>query len=1296
MNDSSPKSGPSIARLETVRRATERWKKDLLDGSGRSPLRRYRDLKNGTLDLTPGRAHGLDERSLDRLLAGKTVNLCNLFPNATGESNDFAAFDDARRRFAAIHKRSLTNLEEKGIETLFVAIGIATWKVDSDAPPRAPVILLPLDAEATGAAARDFRIKVAGDILLNPVLVHVLRTEHDIETENDEADVSEYPATDLNGFRELLSRLRNSWNMLPNLAIEPRVVAATFRYSTMPLVADLEQNGELFAANDIIAAIAGDAEARASLESRICDPEPHQPDADPPANEFLVLDADSSQHMAINRVLGGESLVIQGPPGTGKSQTIANLITTLIAQGKRVLFVAEKRAAIEAVTKRLNGVGLSDLVMDMHGGVTSRREFARRLKESLDRIATTPALDYSALHDRLRDRRDSLIANAAAMHQSRAPWNLSVFDMQERVLAVPKDARSHLRLSTQASRALDREEFEQLAGKIGEWVSLGGHSLSEAHPEWARSTITTTEGARKAFDLVSELAHESLPAARDALFTALDETPLPKPVTVAEWKKTARYLTIANGSLWARMKALIFSKEYRSAKKALGAPSALSLTPEKVSHSEERVRALFERLADFASVAGIADLDEMSHTELAATLERMTTNLNAVAILPDIRKLEGKFREAGISTVIEHVGKDIPPEHAARAVEHAWLRRVLDDLEFENLRIAGFDSSTHSRCRDEFAEADLEHLDSTPQRVRRLAAEAIIATMNSHPKETMPVQIEAAKKSRHRSIRQLLACAPHVLAALRPCWTMSPILAAELIPGDVQLFDVVIFDEASQIPPAEAIGSLARAPQAVIAGDSHQLPPTSFFGRGPGEDSEDDDEDDFSLTEGIESLLDATGALLRDKMLQWHYRSRDQRLIAFSNKHIYGGSLTTFPGATVSTPVTHCLVRSHSFTDVSGTRSNPDEVKKVVDIILEHARKTPQETLGVIAFGKHHADSIENALKPRLSEINDSSLDEFFSERNEERFFVKNIERVQGDERDAIILSVGYHKDANGNLPYRFGPILQEGGERRLNVAVTRARSRLTLVSSFSHRDMDPGRSTAKGVDLLRQYLEYAASGGENLGSDVSDVPLNPFELSVKNGLERRGIPVIPQYGVSGYRIDFACAHPREPGRMVLAIEADGASYHSAHTTRDRDRLRQQVLESKGWRFHRIWSTAWFRDRQTELARAEEAWKQAVKASENVEKEPPPPPTASDGATQRKPPPQRGPRPNISRKGTPGYRKITDYGHSQLVDLALWILSDTLLRTDDDLMREMMEELGFKRSGKLIESALRAAIRDAR
>ena len=1283
---------PSAARIESVLRATKRWQKDLVDTSGRNRLVRYRDLRRSTLDLTPARAHGLDAGVLDRLLAGRSVRLSGLFPDAPDDP-DATAFGDARRRLAAIHKVALTNLEEKGIETLFAAIGLATWRVESGAPPNAPVVLLPLEVEATGAAARDFEIKVSGDAHLNPVLAHLLRTEHDIETDEEEADVAEDPPTTLDGFRALFNRLEETWNALPDLTIELRAVSAVFSYATMPLVTDLEQNGGVLAASDIVAAIAGDGEAREVLGSRICDPKPNQPDVDPPGDEFLVLDADSSQHMAINRVLGGESLVIQGPPGTGKSQTIANLITSLIARGQRILFVAEKRAAIEAVTKRLDQVGLGDLVMDMHGGVTSRRDFARTLNDSLERVAAIPELDYSAIHGRLQERREVLTTNSTALHEPRDPWKLSVFDMRNRLLALPKAAHTRQRLSAETARAIDSDGFRGLAGEIEEWVSLGGHALAESHPEWSRSSITAVDEARRAFDLATELERRLLPAARDALFAVLDERALPQPDKVAEWDRTARFLVVASGPWWRRLLARVFSKDYRVVKRSLGHPGTLSLTPGELGVLKESVGALASGFAALGEVAGLDDLVRLPHTDLSLALNRMVSNRTTVANLPRLRELEARFNEAGVGEIIQLVGGEIPPEHAAGAVEHAWLGRVLEDLEFEEPRIAAFDSSTHSRHRDEFAETDCRHRDCTPQRVHRLTAEAIIETMNGHPEETMLVRREAAKKRRHLSVRQLLARAPHVLSALRPCWTMSPILAAEMIPADLRLFDVVIFDEASQIPPAEAISSLARAPQTVIAGDSRQLPPTSFFGHAADDETEVD-EDDLSLTQDIESLLDAAGALLRDKMLQWHYRSRDDRLIAFSNVHIYGGSLTAFPGATVSTPITQCLIPFRPIKGVVGTRSNPDEVEKVVELVLEHARESPDETLGVIAFGQRHADNIENVLLRRLSEANDPTFDDFFSETKEERFFVKNIERVQGDERDVIILSVGYHKDANGNLPYRFGPILQEGGERRLNVAVTRARSRITLVSSFSHRDMDPGRSSAKGVDLLRQYLEYAASGGENPGAQVDEVPLNPFELAIRDGLEGRGISVTPQYGVSGFRIDFACAHPDEPGRMVLAIEADGAAYHSAATARDRDRLRQQVLEGKGWRFHRIWSTSWFRDREAELDKAEEEWKRAVQASDRDESTSKP--EASPDVPPGPPSPERVPRPHVPPKGTPGYDSITDYSMTQLVMLVRWIESDTLLRTDDDLIREMMNELGFKRAGKRITDALTMAIAEAR
>ena len=275
-------------------------------------------------------------------------------------------------------------------------------------------------------------------------------------------------------------------------------------------------------------------------------------------------------------------------------------------------------------------------------------------------------------------------------------------------------------------------------------------------------------------------------------------------------------------------------------------------------------------------------------------------------------------------------------------------------------------------------------------------------------------------------------------------------------------------------------------------------------------------------------------------------------------------------------------------------------------------------------------------------------------------------------------------------MPYRFGPLNQEGGERRLNVAITRARSRIHLVAGFSHLDMAPGRSSAEGVELLRQYLEFAASGGTAMGGSLSEEPLNAFELNIQRHLEKRGMPVTPQYGVAGYRLDFACAHPEQPGRMVLAIEADGASYHSAPTARDRDRLRQQVLENLGWRFHRIWSTEWFRDPEGQADLALEAWRKAVELADEADAgvavdSAAPPPSLDVSASLEEP--DRGPRPAV-----PAGLPIGEYSMGQLVALARWLNSDTLLRTDDEMLVEMRLELGFKRGGSRINAALLEAI----
>jgi very-short-patch-repair endonuclease len=285
------------------------------------------------------------------------------------------------------------------------------------------------------------------------------------------------------------------------------------------------------------------------------------------------------------------------------------------------------------------------------------------------------------------------------------------------------------------------------------------------------------------------------------------------------------------------------------------------------------------------------------------------------------------------------------------------------------------------------------------------------------------------------------------------------------------------------------------------------------------------------------------------------------------------------------------------------------EVEQVVGLILEHARTRPDQSLGVIALGIKHAERIDTALRRELARH--PELESFFAEDQAEPFFVKNLERVQGDERDAIILSIGYGKHPDGRMRYQWGPLLRDGGERRLNVAATRAKHNLTLVSSFSSQDVDPDRLTKAGAKLLADYLEYAGSGGTSSATSGGGV-LNPFEADVRDRLAACGITVVPQFGVGGYRVDFAATHPDDADRMLLAIEADGTSYRQSGSVRDRDRLRGEHLQRLGWRFHRIWSTNWFRDPQAEVSKLQKAYVEAVHEAQLAE--PAPEPAADEPA----------------------------------------------------------------------------------
>lgn len=547
------------------------------------------------------------------------------------------------------------------------------------------------------------------------------------------------------------------------------------------------------------------------------------------------------------------------------------------------------------------------------------------------------------------------------------------------------------------------------------------------------------------------------------------------------------------------------------------------------------------------------------------------------------RERADRGRSLGLGQLIDRLEDGrLPPDKSVAAFRQAYYEAILEDQVRQTPELGRFDGQLHRQLTREFAELD-------QQRIHAARLEVVRAHHRRIPQGGGGIgplgvlRAEIAKRRGHMPIRQLVLKAAPAIQALKPVVMMSPLSVAQFLPPGQLTFDLLVMDEASQIQPVDALGAIARCRQVVVVGDERQLPPTKFFSKMTGGQPEEDDSESAQVAD-IESILGLfTARGMSQRMLRWHYRSRHQSLIAVSNTQFYENKLFIVPS-----PYTTEAGRGLRFHhvpdgrfDSGNTRTNPIEAKRVAEAVIRHAKEHPNLSLGVASFSANQKRAIRDQIEI-LRRLNPDT-EPFFNAHPGEPFFVKNLENVQGDERDAILISVGYGRNPQGYMAMAFGPLSSEGGERRLNVLISRAKLRCEVFASITDEDIDTERGKGKGVFAFKLFLHFARTGRLSMAQTSGREHDSVFEIQVANALQERGYQVHAQVGIAGFFIDLAIADPERPGRYILGIECDGASYHSARSARDRDRLRQSVLEDHGWIIHRIWSTDWFQRPKEQL-----------------------------------------------------------------------------------------------------------------
>lgn len=1201
-----------------------------------------------------------------------------------------------------LYRTAKSAQQENGVSSLYLAIGLLRWFDEGiEYPSYAPLILVPIEI-IRKSAKQGYALHMRDeDPHFNTTLLEMLRQKYGIEVGGLEPLPTDEHGVDI---KKVFAILRSAIYSLQNWDVVESCVIGNFSFAQFAMWNDIHQSEEWLEGSKVVRSIMKghvDWDVNETQES----------DND---QIFLPITVDATQLEAIKMAASGKTFVLHGPPGTGKSQTITAMIANLMAQGKSVLFVAEKMAALSVVQRRLTSLGIGDFCLEIHSDKASKKQVLEQLAKAMDAHEKASAAEEAEYKETLekagvaRSRLDSYEGHLHEIRQSGFSLR-ELIDLYENL----RDNESMIRFDSVDVDSLTNGQIRSHAPRIKHMIAAGsiirnisasplrpvhiteftanlrqnGAIAAKAYKESLRNLCAVAPETAKILSFTENVSFQSLQKLDEMAGFCLgqggsiDESRLLMEADVkailayynnedviaqeeermlSNWKP--EFLSLKMGTFREKYDTAsrkLFGKgnaiesvrqeiQYYSSEPVIAEqiPSVLNTVEAYQKNMEQLVsrrddvdsgtkiivskfntREAFEEayqkaknlVAQMDSILGGLDVEQILNQESASdTLQKyhdsyreMRQKREAFDVLMNRELTEDQYvltdeialcdyiasnpatlkdwslyqkaRQAcvdvGLTPVVDAYEDGMDINTIIPAYQKGLYFELINHIILDDEVLGAFSGATFNESIRQFKRLDDILLNKTKSEIRSILADKVPTSLSS-PQQAIEVNLlrkAIGSNGRGMSIRELFERIPHIMKKLTPCVLMSPNSVAQYLARDNELFDVVIFDEASQLPTCKAVGALARAKDAVIVGDPKQMPPTSFFaGSGP-------EVSDLAL-EDLDSILDDALALgIPSQHLQWHYRSTHESLIAFSNSHFYENRMFTFPSA-------NDRERHVTAVHVDGVYKKGTNVKEAEAIVAEIVRRyhdpvLSKRSVGVVTFNVKQQELILDLLGKQLQD--DVGLDKWVSE-GEDSLFIKNLENVQGDERDAILFSVGYGPDEKGRISMNFGPINREGGGKRLNVAFSRSRVEMMIFASMYSSDIVVTESSPDGVRAFRDFLKYAE--GQSRPADAyvggnEEESLEGIIRSICQAIKEHGYTCETMIGHSDFRIDIAVINPYDTDEYLMGIMLDGDTYHNTGNTRDREVAQISVLRGLGWDLVRVWAIDWWDNREKVLAR---------------------------------------------------------------------------------------------------------------